>query len=450
MQRLRYSVYLKGILIFLDTLLVVGLFLWFYKSQFSENLSQLILFSSLLACFWFLLSGKTKIYSIPRNLTFTLQLERIFLHLIFFSIGFFFLLKIGEKEFFSTLFFKTSLSIIAAIILSKTLLVVLLKNYRKRGKNVRNTMFFGQGNSTKILEDILKSRGDYGYKIFTYPQENLNLEALIKFWSENGIYSVFIPMDHSFSPQLYDAILDAAGNFGVAVSLVPGTLFDRQQRYQIEYFDVQPVIKLVEAPLQDLSNRLIKRSSDILISLVLLLLVGVWLIPLLALLIMVDSRGPIFFKQKRYGFENRIFTCYKFRTMVPNPDKDNKTTLKNDSRITKVGRFLRKTSLDEFPQFFNVLKGDMSVVGPRPHMLSVDRYYKTFIKKYNLRSAVRPGITGLAQIKGFRGDHEDMNLEMKKRIKADLFYINNWSLSLDLIIIAKTVLLLLRGDKKAH
>ena len=135
--------------------------------------------------------------------------------------------------------------------------------------------------------------------------------------------------------------------------------------------------------------------------------------------------------------------------MCLNGDSASKTTQENDQRITKIGRFLRKTSLDEMPQFLNVLKGEMSVVGPRPHMLLVDDFYKLKIGRYAIRSLVKPGVTGLAQVNGLRGDAGDMNIEMQKRILADAFYVKNWTVSLDLVIILKTVFLVIGGDKNA-
>jgi putative colanic acid biosynthesis UDP-glucose lipid carrier transferase len=135
--------------------------------------------------------------------------------------------------------------------------------------------------------------------------------------------------------------------------------------------------------------------------------------------------------------------------MVVNEDSASKTTSANDARITKIGKFLRKTSLDEMPQFINVLKGEMSIVGPRPHMLAVDNYYKPKIGRYTLRSLANPGITGLAQVNGLRGDSGDVEIEMNKRILADAFYIRNWSFILDIVIILKTILLVIKGDKNA-
>ena len=193
-----------------------------------------------------------------------------------------------------------------------------------------------------------------------------------------------------------------------------------------------------------------KRTVDIILSTFILLFICSWLFPLIAILIKLDNPGSIFFLQKRYGYHDKVFSCYKFRTMYVNDDCTKQTTTANDKRITKIGRFLRKTSLDEMPQFLNVLKGEMSVVGPRPHMLLVDDFYKLKIGRYSIRSLVKPGITGLAQVNGLRGDSGDRDIQMQKRILADAFYVKNWSLSLDFIIILKTVFLVINGDKNAN
>jgi putative colanic acid biosynthesis UDP-glucose lipid carrier transferase len=185
-------------------------------------------------------------------------------------------------------------------------------------------------------------------------------------------------------------------------------------------------------------------------SIFILLAIGIWLFPIIAILIKFSSKGPVFFTQKRYGYHDEVFLCIKFRTMVVNDESSTKTTLQNDGRITRFGRFLRKSSLDELPQFINVLLGDMSVVGPRPHMLLVDDYYKPIIGRYSVRSLVKPGITGLAQVSGYRGDKEvDMEIEMQKRIMADAYYVKNWNMVLDGILILKTIFLMVFGDKNA-
>jgi putative colanic acid biosynthesis UDP-glucose lipid carrier transferase len=173
-----------------------------------------------------------------------------------------------------------------------------------------------------------------------------------------------------------------------------------------------------------------------------------WLIPLLAILIKLESKGPVFFKQGRPGLDEKEFFCYKFRSMKVNRTTE-KEASKNDPRVTKMGKFMRKTSIDELPQFFNVLIGDMSVVGPRPHLWSQNKSYANRIKKYMVRHYVKPGVTGLAQVKGFRGEIET-DEDMINRIKYDVFYIENWSLLMDIKIIVQTVINIFKGEEKAY
>ena len=171
--------------------------------------------------------------------------------------------------------------------------------------------------------------------------------------------------------------------------------------------------------------------------------------PIIGFLIKISSKGPILFKQKRSGLDNKEFFCYKFRSMNQNIDADNKQATKDDNRITLIGSFLRKSSLDEFPQFINVIKGDMSIVGPRPHMLKHTEQYSELIKKYMVRQLVKPGITGVAQIKGYRGETKEIR-QMEGRVKWDVWYIENWTFFLDINVILKTVFNFIKGDEKAY
>ncbi|NJO03450.1 MAG: undecaprenyl-phosphate glucose phosphotransferase, partial [Bacteroidia bacterium] len=189
-----------------------------------------------------------------------------------------------------------------------------------------------------------------------------------------------------------------------------------------------------------------KRFFDIVFALIVSILVLSWLIPIVALLIKLDSRGPVFFMQKRGGKDGQEFWCIKFRTMYHRNEGKFRLATKDDCRITPVGKFLRKTSLDEFPQFINVLKGNMTIVGPRPHAIEVDKVFRKAVDKYMVRYLVKPGITGLAQIKGFRGNDD---IYMKYRVRMDVFYVENWSFLLDLKIIGLTVSKMLLGDKNA-
>lgn len=310
-------------------------------------------------------------------------------------------------------------------------------------------MFLGNGDSTEILKNIFKERKDYGYRIFEHENADATTAELVNFWKKNGIHTLFFSTENSYSESTESEIFKLAEDNKVHISLIPSITQSDFFLYDLAYIQTQPILNQARYPLDYYSNFLMKRAFDIFFSIFVLVLVCTWLFPIIAILIRVSSKGPVFFLQKRYGFHEEVFSCIKFRTMVVNDESTTSTTKENDTRITRVGKFLRKTSLDELPQFINVLKGQMSVVGPRPHMLAVDNYYKPKIGRYSLRSMVTPGITGLAQVSGLRGDLGDVEVEMKKRILADAFYVRNWSFVLDLVIILKTILLVIGGDKNA-
>jgi len=208
-------------------------------------------------------------------------------------------------------------------------------------------------------------------------------------------------------------------------------------------------LSLRTIPIDTAINQFIKRAFDIIVAIIALVGVLSWLTPLMAILIKLDSKGPVFFKQKRNGLDYREFYCYKFRSMRPNKRANLNQVSRNDERITTIGRFIRKTSMDELPQFINVLKGDMSVVGPRPHMVSHTHMYAERIDKFMVRHFIKPGITGLAQVSGYRGEVETDN-DIINRVKFDIFYVENWSLLLDIKIIIITIVKAIRGDDKAY
>ena len=191
-----------------------------------------------------------------------------------------------------------------------------------------------------------------------------------------------------------------------------------------------------------------KRFFDIVFSLMVTVFLLSWLVPIIAILIKLDSKGPVFFLQDRSGKNNQPFKCIKFRSLAVNKESDSKQVTKGDTRITKLGRFLRKSSIDELPQFFNVLKGDMSVVGPRPHMLKHTEEYSAIIMKYMIRHYQKPGVTGYAQVNGFRGEIKTEE-QLIKRIEYDVWYIENWSIWLDLKIIIQTVVVTIKGQENA-
>lgn len=196
-------------------------------------------------------------------------------------------------------------------------------------------------------------------------------------------------------------------------------------------------------------SKFIKRLFDIIFSLFTIIFVFSWLCPILAILIRLESKGPVFFVQLRTGKNNEHFKCYKFRSMRVNNDADKRQATRDDQRITKIGALLRKTSLDELPQFFNVLIGNMSIVGPRPHMISHTEKYSQLTDKFKVRHSLKPGITGWAQISGLRGEVNNTEA-MLKRVDADVWYMKNWSFLLDIKIIFLTFWITLKGDKNAY
>ncbi len=455
MQRLRYSRYFKSFFIGIDIIVVALVFFCFFLRQEDYRFSDGIIENNfiillILSVFWILLSGKTKLYSVPRTLTYSIYLERLATQIFIFIVGVVLLAKISDNPYIKEDRFLIATVLTVVLLFIKSAVFFTLKYFRSQGVNHRNIMFLAENPSTEIFRNILRKRKDFGYLVFDFKTENFTIEELRTFWKKNGIHTVFLPAQSIFPKDFEHRIFVEAEKNKVKISLIPDFVQTEFYAYEPAYLESLPILVPVKFPLDNFSNYIIKRSFDLLFSLIVLLAVCSWLFPILAVLIKFSSKGPVFFVQKRYGYHDEVFGCIKFRTMCVNEDSATKTTGHNDQRITKIGKFLRKTSLDELPQFVNVLIGDMSIVGPRPHMLVVDDHYKPKIGRYAVRSMVSPGITGLAQVNGLRGDRGNMDIQMKKRILADTYYVRNWSISLDIVIILRTLLLLAKGDKNAQ
>jgi len=274
------------------------------------------------------------------------------------------------------------------------------------------------------------------------------LKDTFEYILNEGIDEIYCSISEHTNAQIAD-IVDFADNNLKILKFIPDSkeIYSKKLRY--EYYDYIPVLTLRTIPLEDSVNMILKRVFDIVFSSFVIVFVLSWLTPIIALFIKLESKGPVFFKQSRNGFNYKEFDCYKFRSMMPNKDAHLYQATRGDQRITKVGRFIRKTSMDELPQFFNVLFGDMSVVGPRPHMVSHTNMYAKKIDKFMVRHFVKPGITGLAQTSGFRGEVET-DIDIIGRVKYDIFYIENWSLILDVKIIIQTFINAVQGEDKAY
>ncbi len=337
----------------------------------------------------------------------------------------------------------------------KFLLFYYLKRYRiTTGSNYRNVIIVGFTQEAINLKELFDKRVDYGYRFFGYFSDTKKnaqivggLDDIKDFATLNNIDDIYCSINELDNAMLKDLVEYAELN-NKTIKFIPDTKEIFSKNLRVDYYEVFPVLSLRKTPLHDPVASLIKRIFDIVFSLLVVTLLLSWLIPLMAILIKLESKGPVFFKQSRAGVNGEHFSCYKFRSMQVNNNTE-RITVKGDPRITRIGKFIRKTSIDEMPQFLNVLLGDMSVVGPRPHIGSINTMYTGRIKKYFFRHSVKPGITGLAQVRGARGEI-NADEDMINRIKYDVFYIENWSLLLDLKIIIQTVSNMITGDEKAY
>lgn len=285
-------------------------------------------------------------------------------------------------------------------------------------------------------------------KVPSYTNYLGRIEDSISYASANRICEIYCALPYNDSQRI-EALMQEADKQMVRFRLVPDLKGSIHHNFLIELLGFVPVLKPRQEPLENKANEVLKRAFDIAFSLLIVVTILSWLIPLLAIIIKLDSRGPIFFKQLRSGKKNMPFYCLKFRSMTVNSDCDKVQASKDDIRVTRVGKFLRKTSIDELPQFINVLLGDMSVVGPRPHMLKHTQDYSVLIDNYMVRHFLTPGITGWAQVNGFRGETKE-TISMLRRVQADLWYLENWSILLDLKIIFLTIWQGLRNNDNAY
>jgi len=320
----------------------------------------------------------------------------------------------------------------------------IIKHYRKKGKLLKNAVVIGTDKTAVKLGCLLSNNYLYGYNFVGHvsrkpnPQYLGSVENLENLINQYRIQEFFVTFSLFKNETFIKEMIKVSMKNGVRIRLVPikETIFDFKKEHDISGINI---LDPFELPLDNSLNRFTKRLFDIIFSLCIILFVFSWLFPVLGLLIRLESKGPIFFRQQRAGLNNKVFYCYKLRSMRPNEDADSRQAQINDSRITKVGAFMRRYNIDEFPQFFNVLKGDMSVVGPRPHMLMHDAYYSKHIRFYKSRHFIKPGISGWAQVHGYRGETDEL-WKMEKRVEYDFFYIKNQSFWLDLKIVLITFL----------
>ncbi len=444
----RYSNLITPISTGMD-LLIVNLFLYILPINFQTPL--LIHFYITLA--WIVISTKNNFYTVYRFSKVTHILRLIFVQFVFFFLMLYAFIGFFKQPIISRLalgeYFVLVFSLISII---KLFSYFLLMEYRERVKgNLRNVVIIGKNKKTDQLRKVFEERTEFGYnftKQFSPKSAGFDLEHCFEYVLGNSIDEIYCSVSELKNEEIAKFISFADNNLKT-LKFIPDNKNIFSKKLKFEYYDYIPVLSLRDIPLDSPINSFIKRSFDIVFSLLVILGLLSWLTPILAILITLESKGPVFFRQTRNGIDNREFYCYKFRSMAPNKNADDIQATKNDMRITKIGKFIRKTSIDELPQFYNVLFGTMSVVGPRPHMVKHTNEYATSVDKYMVRHFVKPGITGLAQVRGYRGEIEQ-EADIQNRIKFDIFYIENWSLFLDLKIMLQTVLNAFKGEAKAY
>jgi putative colanic acid biosynthesis UDP-glucose lipid carrier transferase len=448
----RYSKYIRPISISFDVLVITVLCLFFFK-ELNINCLYYLLYQT---AAWAIIAFFIKFYEVYRFTTPVEITSKIVQQGILFLLVIIAFFPFSKQVLFSgkaiALFMVASFTLITA---SKYLLFYYLKKYRiVTGSNFRNAVIIGYTPEAIRLKELFDTRNDYGYRFLGYFSDKKSnssvkgkLADLKDFVLINKVDEIYCSLNEISNEEL-KSLVDFADENGKIIKFIPDTKEIFSKNLKVEYYEFFPVLSLRKTALHDPTIKAFKRIFDIIFSSLVMIGLLSWLSPILAVLIKLESRGPVFFKQGRPGIDEKEFFCYKFRSMKINHTTEQEAS-KNDPRVTKIGRFLRKSSLDELPQFMNVLMGDMSVVGPRPHLWSQNKVYGNRIKKYMVRHYVKPGITGLAQVRGFRGGI-GTDEDMVNRIKYDVFYIENWSLLLDIKIIVQTVINIFKGEDKAY
>lgn len=405
----------------------------------------------------FLLYGEITIFSFSQEMTvFLRQLATHLLLLIFILFIFF-----QDFNQYRSLILLYHAFLFVTIPFEKYFYRVVVAFIRKQYKYEKEILMVGSGSlaANFYRSDILNNNLRYNlvgvvddHEHHTFNGKYLGrIDDLEEVLNRIDIDEVFLALPNDEIEKI-DAVIDVCEKHAKRVSVIQDFSRLGSGSLKVTNYAGFPVVGIRYFPLDDAENRFFKRIFDILFSIIFLVLIYSWLAPIIAIAIKLNSKGPILFKQERWGLNNRKIICYKFRTMYLSSDEDNgrfEQAKRNDSRVTAVGRFLRKTSLDEVPQFINVLLGSMSVVGPRPHPIPLSLESKDIIQNYMLRHLVKPGITGWAQVNGSRGEtlHAD---DMRKRVNFDLWYIENWSFWLDCQIIFQTIVNMLKGDENAY
>jgi putative colanic acid biosynthesis UDP-glucose lipid carrier transferase len=459
----QFEHYLQMTLIILD-LVILNILFFFCELLVKEGISptsspaylKYLVLSNII---WLLLSFFLRTYAGKVILNFEYFTKRtIQVYLLWIILILFYLFFTREFKISRIFTISTIISFGLGLFLNRFLYLG-IKNYFKNSHHLtKKVIILGYNDTAKRLARYFEEDG-INTQLLGFLENDKNIRELshypvldditntIQVAKDLDVQEIFSTITPEQNKDIYNLMYQAEKEC-IRFKIVPNLSIFITREVHIEYFGELPILSLRSEPLDDVGNRLKKRALDITISFLVLVFILSWLIPILGLLIKLESKGPIFFKQLRTGKNKKPFYCLKFRSMRFNDDADFKQATQNDSRITAIGKFIRKTSLDEFPQFINVFKGEMSLAGPRPHMLQHTFDYSKVAEDYMVRQFIKPGITGWAQINGYRGEITNPE-QIQMRVNKDLWYLENWTLWLDIQILFLTVYYILKGDKNA-
>jgi len=454
--------------IFADIMmLIIAFIIGVYFSRAHQgkefNSYELMLLLSMLSI-WVFTSKSTGLYDEFRSRNYSYEIIGILKSILVVSISaiiiIFLFHEIHLARVFLLLFSCCSLIFVTAerYIFRQSLILL-----RRRGRNLRSILIVGAGRVGWTFYETVRSNPHFGYNFIGFLDDKkhhyLNgeylgpINDLERILETKRVDNVIVALPNYATSRL-EEVIRICDSYTTRVKIIPDYFNMFTGKYNVSMFGNFPILSFGEDRVNEIHWRILKRMFDFSFSLVLFVLLFSWLWPIIGIAIKLSSSGPVFFKQERWGRNNKRFIAYKFRTMIPQSlDLDGngkyQQASKDDPRITKIGKLLRKTNLDELPQFINVIKGEMSLVGPRPHPTPLNMESKKNVKSYLVRHLVKPGITGWAQAHGYRGETKDIRL-MQKRIEHDIWYIDNWSFWLDIQIMILTVWRMVKGDPNAY
>ena len=460
----QFERYLQITLIVLDLIVLNLVYLLFHfalsKHIDSNANDAYTLYWTISIALWLLLSFFLRTYAEKIILNFehftkrTIQVYLVWIIFLMFYLFFFRELRLSRLFIVSTIAGFGS-----GLLINRFIYLGINKYFSTSNYLIKKVIILGYNDTAKKLAKYFEEDG-LNTQLIGYIENEENIQELsnypvlagisdtLQVAKEMDIQEIFSTITPEQNKDIYQ-LMQQSERECIRFKIVPNLSLFITREVHIEYFGELPILSLRSEPLDDVGNRIKKRSLDIIVSSLTIIFILSWLMPLLGLLIFLESGFPIFFKQLRTGKDKKPFYCWKLRSMKSNKEANIKQATQNDSRITKIGHFLRKTSLDEFPQFINVFRGEMSLVGPRPHMVKHTSDYSQIVDEYMIRQFIKPGITGWAQINGYRGEITNPE-QIQMRVNKDIWYLENWTLWLDIQILFLTIYFIFKGDEKAY